>query len=179
MKTFRWATQMSFWSSEFDPPNPPLYDQLVDDAQSMLDVRLPDAYLKLLAEQNGGYIDNRLTPVPIDSMPNTLRGYVSDGYVTVGSIAGIGDANSAGNICHTPYFLREWSLPDRLVLLDGDGHSWIALDYRTARHDPPVILIESGNSTHIELASNFAAFVASFVPYNSVYDEDGQLISQR
>ena len=170
---------MSLWSSEFAPPNPPLYDQLVVDAQTLLDVQLPTSYLELLAEQNGGYFDDRLVAVPADAVPDTLRGYVSDGYVTIGSIAGIGDSDSSGNICHTPYFLREWSLPDRLVLLDGDGHWWIALDYRTAANDPPVILVESDSATHLELAPNFAAFLASCVPYDSVYNEDGQLLSQR
>ncbi|MEO9592527.1 SMI1/KNR4 family protein [Rhodopirellula bahusiensis] len=168
---------MSVWSSEFDPPNPPLYDQLVADAQSLLDVQLPASYLDLLAEQNGGYIDDQLVAVPSDAVPDSLRGYVSDGYVTVGSIAGIGDTERFGNICHTPYFLREWSLPDRLVLLDGDGHSWVALDYRTADDDPPVVLIESDGGTNLVLAPNFAALLASFVTYDSVYDDNGQFLS--
>ena len=118
-----------------------------------------------------------LLPSQTDAVPEALRGFVLDGYVTIGSIAGIGDPDRVGSICHTPYLLREWSLPDRLVLLDGDGHSWIALDYRNPNDDPPVILIESDGSTHLHLAPNFAALLASFVPYESVYDDDGQLFS--
>jgi len=170
---------MSFWSSVFDPPNPPIYDQLVADAQTLLDVQLPTSYLDFLAEQNGGYVDDQLIEVPSNAVPDTLRPFVSDGFVTIGSIAGICDADSIGSICHTPYLLREWSLPDRLVLLDGDGHSWIALDYRTGTDDPPVILIESDGGTHLVLAPNFSALLASFVPYDSVYDDDGQLLLQR
>ena len=35
----------------------------------------------------------------------------------------------------------EWGLPQDVVLLDGDGHTWIALDYRTDPHavEPAVV----------------------------------------
>jgi hypothetical protein len=30
----------------------------------------------------------------------------------------------------TPYLVREWDLPASIVLLYGEGHYWVALDYR-------------------------------------------------
>jgi hypothetical protein len=45
---------------------------------------------------------------------------------------GIGPAGQAGTttLLDTPYLVQEWELPTPVVLLSGDGHYWIALDYR-------------------------------------------------
>jgi hypothetical protein len=46
------------------------------------------------------------------------------------------------------------------VLISGDGHWWIALDYRRQKEKPPVVYIESDGGRTVELASNFDSFLA-------------------
>lgn len=169
---------MSFWSSSFDPPNPPLTDDLIRSAESALGVSLPRSYCELLRQTNGGYVNEQLVRVGSSQIPDALSGYISDGFVSVGSISGIGDGSDAdGDILTSSYLIREWGLPERLVLLDGDGHSWVALDYRNHDgNDPPIIYIESDSGASIELARTFADFISSFIPFEDVYDEDGNLM---
>lgn len=45
------------------------------------------------------------------------------------------------------------------MLISGDGHWWIALDYRKRKEEPPVVYIESEGGFTIELAKNFDSFL--------------------
>ncbi len=162
---------------KFDPPNPPLTDALITAAESELGVRLPASYISLLRDQNGGYVSEKLVQVASPSIPLPLQPFLSDGYVSIGSIAGIGNGSGGhGDIRTTRYFVNEWDLPERLVLIDGDGHEWIAFDYRN--HDgpePPVILIESDSCVSIQVAASFSALISACVEFEDVYDENGDL----
>ncbi len=62
------------------------------------------------------------------------------------------------------------------MLLDGDGHTWIALDYRKPGREPPVIFIESDSKESTVLAPTFAAFFEALIPYEEVYDEDREVL---
>lgn len=66
----------------------------------------------------------------------------------------------------TPYLIQEWGLPDGLVLLSGDGHSWIALDYREAAAEdrPPVIYVDAQSRQVVRLAVSFRHFVEGLIP---------------
>jgi hypothetical protein len=72
---------------------------------------------------------------------------------------GIG-VNDEG-ILQTPDMLREWGMRDRLILLMGDGHWWIALDYRaTGSAGPPsVVWYDNEVGEDIQLATDFKSFV--------------------
>jgi hypothetical protein len=52
-------------------------------------------------------------------------------------------------------------MPERLVLLSGEGHWWIALDYRRGDEtaEPSVSWIDNEVGEQIELAPDFASFV--------------------
>lgn len=165
---------MTLWSSEFDPPNPSLTDDLLNAAQSELGVIFPDAYVTLRRGQNGGYVSERLVPVDTRNLPSALTGYVSDGYVSVGGIAGIGDGtDSLGDVRTTRYLTPEWGLPERLVLLDGDGHTWVALDYRNCSgNNPNAVFIESDSGATVQIASSFAELLTAFVQCEDVYDDE-------
>ncbi|MFE4239839.1 SMI1/KNR4 family protein [Peribacillus butanolivorans] len=62
----------------------------------------------------------------------------------------------------------KWDLPKGLILLCGDGHSWVALDYRNTKSDPPVIFIDTETDELIKLANNFAAFLENFTEHEKV-----------
>jgi hypothetical protein len=108
----------------------------VDDinrAEKLLDVKLPQAYKELVQIKNGGSIKYNACPSPV---PTSW----AEDHVGIDHLMGIGDD---GGILESPYFIKEWGMPKGLVLLHGDGHCWIALDYRKTKENPPVIFIDN------------------------------------
>jgi hypothetical protein len=163
------------WAGDYQTPNPPFSEALVEQVETMLGVMLPPSYTDLMRQQNGGYIEERLVRVDIE-LPKQLERHVSDGYVSVGGIAGLNPVPDAyGSVTQSGYMAKEWDLPDGLVLLDGDGHTWIALDYRHVKQDPPVIFVVSGEEQHVPIARSFAELLNKMIPYEDVYDDEGNL----
>jgi hypothetical protein len=64
-------------------------------------------------------------------------------------------------VLDTPYLVRERELPSPVVLLSGQGHYWLALDYRGCgpRGNPPVVWIDNEMNHEFLLAPDFRAFV--------------------
>ncbi len=169
------ATDIEFIESASSQNPFHVTDELVYEVEHLLKVELPLAYVSLMKRHNGGYIPQHLLRVE-DSIPTSIRHYLEDGFVSVGRIAGIStDTHSVLSIASTIYLVEEWDLPKGLVLLDGDGHTWIALDYGQAESNPPVVFVVSDNGHQINIASDFADFLARLVPYEVVYDTDGNL----
>jgi hypothetical protein len=56
---------------------------------------------------------------------------------------------------------EEWGLPSPLVLLSGDGHCWIALDYRVCgvRGEPSVTWWDVDADTELPLTADSPTFV--------------------
>jgi len=158
----------------FDPPNPPLDDATLVEVERRLSVKLPAAYVALLRDHNGGTVPEMLIPVRAP-VSEAVAHALDHGYASLGSLAGVTLAEEHGSVLHTRSMTEEWGLPSGLVLLDGDGHSWIALDYREPRAEPPVVFVESDSSESIELAPTFGAFLERLVPFEEVFDEDGEL----
>jgi hypothetical protein len=119
------------------------------------------SFIALLEEQNGGYLAR-------PHFPTSITNYSATGYVPVDVIFGISpDESDVNSILCTGYMTREWDLPDGLVLISGDGHTWIALDYRYAGVEPSVTYIDIEMHQEIRLAESFAKFVANLVPEES------------
>jgi hypothetical protein len=76
---------------------------------------------------------------------------------------GIGPAGQAGTttLLDTPYLVQEWELPTPVVLLSGDGHYWIALDYRVCgpTGEPSVAWLDNEMDHELQVAPGFRAFV--------------------
>lgn len=126
----------------------PVSLQDIEDVEALLSVQLPETYKKMILEQNGGTLALNAYPSP----KNTDWG----SFVKVEAIRGIGKENG---ILESDYFINEWNLPKDLILLDGDGHSWIGLDYRQKKENPPVVFIDTERDQLFELASNFDVFL--------------------
>src|SRR5262245_1347197 len=121
--------------------HPELSEALVREAEAHFGVHFPASWLALLREQNGGYIEEQLFAVA-EPIPDEARSYVDHGFVPVNQFFGIDpDADAEGTIYCTSYMTGEWELPAGLVLLDGDGHTWLAFDYRATRADPPIVFV--------------------------------------
>ncbi len=127
--------------------NDPLTQSDIAHAEQLLGVKLPSGYLWLLQAQNGGQTaaDFRAHPSPI---PTSW----SDDHVPFEECFGIG--SGYGSIMESPELSREWGQPAELVLLCGDGHWWIALDYRQCgpAGEPPVVWYDNEIGEDVRLA---------------------------
>jgi len=145
---------------------PPLSDELVAAAEAILGLRLPRSYLALMKVCNGGALKAGLgcpTRVPTSWAPDHVSPREINGIPAVGEVD-IDDPYWCGDgILMTRYMTREWGLPEHLVLLTGDGHDWIALDYRASgpEGEPSVAWIDVEVGQELQLAPTFAAFVDS------------------
>ena len=121
----------------------------IEKVENLLSIHLPASYKEIILEQNGGTIAVNAYPSP--------RKTVWGDFVKVEAIRGIGEKNG---ILESDYFINEWDLPKDLLLLDGDGHSWIGLDYRQKNANPPVVYIDTQRDQLFELAPNFDVFLS-------------------
>lgn len=120
-------------------------DDLILKAEKRLDVLLPNFYVELMRTQNGGRL-----------YKNSIE--LNKKNVTVDHLLGIGRKKHEG-ILITPYMMKEWGLPDDIVLISGDGHSWFFLDYRQKKVEPSVSFIDTEEDIEILVASNFTEFI--------------------
>ncbi|MCM3791516.1 SMI1/KNR4 family protein [Domibacillus indicus] len=141
--------KMIWAKDEDDLTLQPLTEEMIRYAEKELDVTLPEAYINMLKEKNGGYMEPA-------SYPTKVPTSWADDHIQIDYMKGIGEAEG---ILESFYLIEEWDLPDRVVLLSGDGHTWIALDYRNTDQEPPVIYIDTEDEQIFQLAPNFAAFV--------------------
>ena len=132
----------------------PLTEAMVARAEETLGVRLPEPYLALLHVQNGGYTTDVFQAHPAPEPTS----WASD-HVPFDSMFGIG-ANGEG-VLQSAVLSREWRMPAGLVLLTGDGHWWIALDYRRSGSagPPSVVWYDNEVGEDIQLACNFKTFI--------------------
>ena len=136
----------------------PLTDKVVENAEKKLKVKLPKSYIKPLKEQNGGYIN-------YNSFPSSVPTSWAEDHIHIDHILGVGEKDG---ILQSGYLIKEWRLPKNIVLFFGDGHSWVAFDYRNTKEEPPVIYIDADSEQVIELAPNFDTFL------NGLYVEENK-----
>ncbi|HSF15225.1 MAG TPA: SMI1/KNR4 family protein [Vicinamibacteria bacterium] len=146
-------------------------DAMIADAQDTLGVRLPETLVALLRRQNGGLTRGFV-------FPTKSRTSWSDDHVPFDELFGIGRRRSSatGNsILDTPHIAKESALPTEQVVLAGDGHWYITLDYRNG--DPPsVSWIDVEVGEDVLLAPSFDDFLAGLVLDETV---DGQTAPHR
>lgn len=148
----------SIWQEDDEYNFKPINAKIVEKAEEELMVKLPESYIKILKEQNGGYIN-------YDSYPTKFPTSWADDHINVDFIRGIGGEES---ILESDYLIKEWGLPKRVVLISGDGHTWIAFDYRNANENPPIILIDHDGEEISELAPNFKSFLEGLTTWGEI-----------
>ena len=139
---------------------------LVEKAEKKFNVSFPTLYLELLQEQNGGSL--HLNKFPVTEF--------EEGFIDVDYLWGIGKSGKQG-IYATTYLIKEWGLPKDLVLLNGDGNSWIGLDYRKNPQEPSVVYLESDSDVEITLAANFEEFLSKLYWDENAEDFDPELFA--
>lgn len=157
MATFE-EVAVSFWHPEVEDLRlPSLTDDLVVNAEAQLGVTMPADLIHLLRIRNGGVIADAWDACPADA------NFYAEDHVPFDHLYGIGPAGQAETITllDTPYLVQEWELPSPVILLSGEGHYWLALDFRTCgpAGQPPVVWLDSEMEHELTLAPNFRAFV--------------------
>ncbi|MER5888743.1 SMI1/KNR4 family protein [Streptomyces sp. NPDC001941] len=159
------AVKASFWGQGLYGVQPPLTDAVIEDAECELGVRLPASLLEILRVRNGGAVAERWNAFPTD-VPTSW----SENHVPLDEMMGIGRHDGQLSLLDTTYLVDEWGLPSPLVLLSGDGHCWIALDYRGCGKlgEPSVTWFDVDDGTELPLAADFRAFVERLAPAASL-----------
>jgi hypothetical protein len=67
------------------------------------------------------------------------------------------------NIMRSPALIDIWDLPERQVILAGEGHYWITLDYRGGEV-PSVRWLHLEREQNFEVAPTFDQFLDGLVP---------------
>ena len=115
-------------------------------------VTLPDSYKQFVSD------DSRVQQhyeAPIEGpVPTTLAYFIENNTVSIGGFYSP-DPLRPMSLFSSGYLCEEWQLPKGLVLISGDGHTWIALDYRSTQTDPPVVFVESDSCEHVLIAKSF------------------------
>ncbi len=155
----------AFWSDNFYQ-HPALTNAVIAQAEAILEVRLPVELITLLRIQNGGYTRGFAHPM---TRPTTW----AEDHVPLDALAGIvmdteTPRNLAQNLLATEYMTNEWGLPPKQVLLSGDGHYWITLDYRVGPV-PSVAWLDIDCGEDFQVAGSFRAFLDGLVP-SATYD---------
>lgn len=156
--------------------NNPLYsDEIRIKIENMFSIQLPTSYIDLMKQWNGGYLKEDLE-IPVSNYPESLDYYLSEGLWSIYEIAGISDYATNGLIDKTTT-AHDWDIPKDIISFCGDGHTWVAFDYRNYKgNDPKIIFIESDDLEYCELASNFQMLIDKSLPRNEVYNSDGEII---
>ncbi|GAA4311788.1 SMI1/KNR4 family protein [Nibribacter koreensis] len=146
-----------FWDENYYN-HPPLTHDMISTAEKMLNVKLPNLLIELLNIQNGGYTKGF-------AFPMIEKTTWAENHVPLSELFGIVTDESietAQNILSSHYMTEEWGLPEKQVLLTGDGHWWITLDYRKSSI-PSVrwIDVECGEDIHV--AHSFEDFMNGLV----------------
>jgi hypothetical protein len=159
----------TFWGEGQYGVQPSLTDAVVQDAERRLGVRLPASLLEILRVQNGGAVAELWNAFPTDA-PTSW----SEDHVPLDDMMGIGRHGGQLSLLDTAYLVKEWGLPSPLVLLSGDGHCWIALDYRVCgkRGEPSVTWFDVDEGTELPLAADFQAFVERLAAARSLDSDD-------
>ncbi|PKG22890.1 SMI1/KNR4 family protein [Niallia nealsonii] len=143
---------------------PPLKTEDIKKAEQQFKVTLPDSYIHLLKEQNGGSI-------LFNAFPAIQEDFFIEPYIEVDYIYGIGEING---ILETDYYLQEWEMPKGLILFNGDGHTWLAFDYRNVAANPPIIYIDNESEQIIKIAEDFEEFLNGLYTAEEDYPLEGE-----
>jgi hypothetical protein len=168
------AIRRVFWDTSVSyRVQSPLTDEMLEAAERTLAVKLPRSYVDLLRVQNGGCTSSEFTAFPTPQATSW-----AEDHVPFDDVAGIAPANSTDrSLLDNAYYLEEWGIPEGLILLSGDGHWWIALDYRRSgpQGEPNVLWFDTELGESLELARNFDDFVRRLRPAALFEDEQPDL----
>jgi tetratricopeptide (TPR) repeat protein len=142
----------------------PPTDEMIASVEEELGYKLPNSYITLMKQHNGGIPHNIIFPT------EEATSWAED-HIAITGIMGIGREKSL-SICGTlgsPFMIEEWGYPDiGVVICDcpSAGHDVVMLDYRHCGKDgePEVIHVDQEDNYNITfLAEDFETFIRGLV----------------
>ncbi|MGG0638681.1 SMI1/KNR4 family protein [Bacillus altitudinis] len=131
-------------------------------AEKKLGVTLPDTYKKLILEQNGGNTIH-------NAFPTTHSNSWAEDHIQFTHLLGIAEDEG---IMDSAYLIKEWELPEGLVLIFGDGHTWVAMDYRKTKENPAIHYFDVEMEEDFKLADSFDEFIEGLYTVEYSVDEE-------
>lgn len=155
--------KLNFWGSNYYN-NPSIKEETIDKAEKILGIKLPSSFIDLIKIQNSGYTKGFVFPTKIKTS-------WADNHVPLNVLFGIvlDEDFMDDNIMSSNYMVKEWGLPEKLILISGDGHCWIALDYRKGK-TPSISWIDIECNEDIKIAENFDDFLTGLVSEEEFFD---------
>ncbi|MCM3213560.1 SMI1/KNR4 family protein [Niallia taxi] len=151
---------MEFWNNKLKDDPYKLQNinkKDIELAEKAFHIKLPQAYIDLLIEQNGGYLEKTCLPV-------IFKNDWADDHILFDYLLGI---KKDKGIMESNYLLKEWGVKEKnLIIISGDGHFFIALDYRTNEENPTIVYIDTTEDKITKIYEDFSTMV------NSLYEED-------
>jgi hypothetical protein len=137
--------------------------------ESEYKVALPKEYIDYIGTNNSLVV--KLPPCHSEA----TEFYFGEGFYEIGKFSNL-DRNEENSLFNSSYLVDTWGLPEKLVPIDGDGSTWLALDYRNSSTNPKVVVIETGGCETLVVAKTFKEFTQLLLTYESVFDADGNII---
>jgi len=150
----------------------PPTDDLISEIEKELGYKLPESYIYLMKQHNGGIPVNKNYPTD----EPTSR---AEDHIAITGIMGIGrdKENSLCGEMGSRFWSQEWGYPDIGVAIcdcPSAGHDMVFFDYRECgpKGEPKVVHIDQEDNYKITiLAENFEVFIRGLVN-DSVFDND-------
>ncbi|MBR0581029.1 SMI1/KNR4 family protein [Bacillus altitudinis] len=141
-----------FWANQSDDPYTlkKISEKDILKTEKKLGVKLPQEYKNLVLEQNGGYLE-------CNAFPTDRPTSWAEDHIQFDHLLGIGKKEG---ILESDYLIKEWELPKDIILISGDGHTWVALDYRNTTENPPVHFFDLETEEDFKLADSFNEFIS-------------------
>ncbi|MCY9092995.1 SMI1/KNR4 family protein [Bacillus mojavensis] len=152
-------------NSDYDPFRlKDIREEEIKKIEKKLKLNLPEAYKKLIVQQNGGLIH-------FNAFPTDQETSWADDHIEVDHIRGLG--KDLG-ILESEYLIKELGLPQRLLLIQGDGHNWVALDYRQTNENPSVHYFDFELNNDFKISDSFGEFLSKLYihEYEEVQDDE-------
>lgn len=150
----------------------PISEKMIDEIEAELDYKLPESYIQLLKNQNGGIPKN--TNHSMQERTSWAENHIAltgifgiDSKKTYSLLGGLG----------SEFMKDEWEYPDIGIYIcdcPSAGHDMIALDYTECGKfgEPKVVHVDQESDYKITVvAKNFESFVRGLV-HDSEYDEE-------
>ena len=138
-----------------------LTEEMVLEAEKNLGRKLPESYLNLLREKNGGCPVRNCCPVPFQTS-------YANGYFAITAILGIGP-DGVGEFGENERLISEWGYPDVGVVVcctPSAGHDTVMLDYSNVvnlEDEPQVIYVDEDRIPRV-VAKSFSDFLQMLIP---------------